>query len=92
MNDSDDDAIARFKAVIIKCVYNTALCVGVSSTESEGNANSGIDPIGVFLVTTDDDNDDELNESSIDVNDDSFSINLDDNDIGFLILLFTKLL
>ena len=79
MNDNDDDATIKFITVIAKCKYNIFLCVGVSSTESDGNANSGIDPIGVFFTTnSDDDDDDDDSDSSFDSSDDSFNIDDDD--------------
>jgi hypothetical protein len=101
LNVNDDDAIAKLIAVIMKCKYSVVLCIGVSSTESDGKANSGIDPIGVFFTITsdddDDDNDDDDNDDDDDMIDSSFDINDDDSlnikfDNGFFITLYRTLL
>ena len=74
LNDNDDEAIIKFIAVIAKCKYNIFLCIGVSSTESDGNANSGVDPIGVFFtINSDVDKDDDNDDSSLDSSDASFN-------------------
>ena len=68
--------MAKFIALIMKCIYNVFLCIGVSSTESDGKANSGIDPIGVFFTFISFDSSFDID----DANDDSFNINDDDDD------------
>jgi len=90
LNVNDDDAIAKLIAVIMKCKYSVVLCIGVSSTESDGKAYSGIDPIGVFFTITSDDDDVDMIDSSFDVNDDSLKMKFDDN--GFFTTLYRTLL